>query len=121
MTPQTVTRTTTPRFSEIVFPAAILQYPTAFFDEGPGCRGQLWRDRRSHQPRKPATSASDDRLEYDGGSRPDGLSGPQPRPRGVERKLTGWLIPSNTSALAPRQVPDHRERRTHHHGGQTSS
>ena len=49
MTPQTINAYYNPGFNEIVFPAAILQFP--FFDADAGRRGELRRDRRGHRPR----------------------------------------------------------------------
>ena len=101
MTPQTINAYYNPGFNEIVFPAAILQYP--FFDEGRdaaanyGAIGAVIGHEIGH-------GFDDQGSKYDGDGRlTDWWTAAD---REAFEKLTGSLI-EQYNALAPRQVPDH--------------
>ena len=97
MTPQTINAYYNPGFNEIVFPAAILQYP--FFDET--------RDAAANYGAIGAVIGhgfDDQGSKYDGDGRlTDWWTAAD---REAFEKLTGSLI-EQYNALAPRQVPDH--------------
>ena len=101
MTPQTINAYYNPGFNEIVFPAAILQYP--FFNEGRdaaanyGAIGAVIGHEIGH-------GFDDQGSKYDGDGRlTDWWTAAD---REAFEKLTGSLI-EQYNALAPRQVPDH--------------
>jgi putative endopeptidase len=101
MTPQTINAYYNPGFNEIVFPAAILQYP--FFDESRdaaanyGAIGAVIGHEIGH-------GFDDQGSRYDGdGALTDWWTAED---REAFEKLTGSLI-EQYNALAPRQVPDH--------------
>ncbi len=101
MTPQTVNAYYNPGFNEIVFPAAILQYP--FFDErrdsaaNYGAIGAVIGHEIGH-------GFDDQGSKYDGDGRlADWWTAAD---RESFEKLTGSLI-EQYNELAPRQVPDH--------------
>ena len=101
MTPQTINAYYNPGFNEIVFPAAILQYP--FFDEARdaaanyGAIGAVIGHEIGH-------GFDDQGSKYDGDGRlTDWWTAAD---REAFEKLTGSLI-EQYNALAPRQVPDH--------------
>ena len=101
MTPQTINAYYNPGFNEIVFPAAILQYP--FFDEtrdaaaNYGAIGAVIGHEIGH-------GFDDQGSKYDGDGRlTDWWTSAD---REAFEKLTGSLI-EQYNALAPRQVPDH--------------
>ena len=101
MTPQTINAYYNPGFNEIVFPAAILQYP--FFDEtrdaaaNYGAIGAVIGHEIGH-------GFDDQGSKYDGDGRlTDWWTAAD---REAFEKLTGSLI-EQYNALAPRQVPDH--------------
>ncbi|TXN29386.1 M13 family metallopeptidase [Lacisediminihabitans profunda] len=102
MTPQTINAYYNPGFNEIVFPAAILQFP--FFDEGRdaaanyGAIGAVIGHEIGH-------GFDDQGSKYDGDGRlTDWWTAGD---RAAFEKLTASLI-EQYNALAPRQVPDHR-------------
>ena len=101
MTPQTINAYYNPGFNEIVFPAAILQYP--FFDEGRdaaanyGAIGAVIGHEIGH-------GFDDQGSKYDGDGRL--IDWWTAADRDAFEKLTGSLI-EQYNALAPRQVPDH--------------
>ncbi|MHB1172967.1 MAG: M13 family metallopeptidase [Lacisediminihabitans sp.] len=102
MTPQTINAYYNPGFNEIVFPAAILQFP--FFDEtrdaaaNYGAIGAVIGHEIGH-------GFDDQGSKYDGDGRlTDWWTAED---RAAFEKLTGSLI-EQYNALAPRQVPDHR-------------
>lgn len=101
MTPQTINAYYNPGFNEIVFPAAILQYP--FFDENRdaaanyGAIGAVIGHEIGH-------GFDDQGSKYDGDGRlTDWWTADD---RAAFEKLTGSLI-EQYNALAPRQVPEH--------------
>jgi putative endopeptidase len=101
MTPQTINAYYNPGFNEIVFPAAILQYP--FFDEtrdaaaNYGAIGAVIGHEIGH-------GFDDQGSKYDGDGRlTDWWTADD---REAFEKLTGSLI-EQYNELAPRQVPDH--------------
>lgn len=101
MTPQTINAYYNPGFNEIVFPAAILQFP--FFDEtrdaaaNYGAIGAVIGHEIGH-------GFDDQGSKYDGDGRlTDWWTEAD---RAAFEKLTGSLI-EQYNALAPRQVPDH--------------
>ncbi len=101
MTPQTINAYYNPGFNEIVFPAAILQYP--FFDENRdaaanyGAIGAVIGHEIGH-------GFDDQGSKYDGDGRlTDWWTAED---RAAFEKLTGSLI-EQYNALAPRQVPEH--------------
>ncbi len=101
MTPQTINAYYNPGFNEIVFPAAILQYP--FFDEtrdaaaNYGAIGAVIGHEIGH-------GFDDQGSKYDGDGRlTDWWTADD---RAAFEKLTGSLI-EQYNALAPRQVPEH--------------
>jgi putative endopeptidase len=101
MTPQTINAYYNPGFNEIVFPAAILQYP--FFDENRdaaanyGAIGAVIGHEIGH-------GFDDQGSKYDGDGRlTDWWTADD---REAFEKLTSSLI-EQYNALAPRQVPDH--------------
>ncbi|GAA3728893.1 M13 family metallopeptidase [Leifsonia bigeumensis] len=101
MTPQTINAYYNPGFNEIVFPAAILQYP--FFDENRdaaanyGAIGAVIGHEIGH-------GFDDQGSKYDGDGRlTDWWTAED---RASFEKLTGSLI-EQYNALAPRQVPEH--------------
>lgn len=101
MTPQTINAYYNPGFNEIVFPAAILQFP--FFDEtrdaaaNYGAIGAVIGHEIGH-------GFDDQGSKYDGDGRlTDWWTAED---RAAFEKLTGSLI-EQYNALAPRQVPDH--------------
>jgi putative endopeptidase len=101
MTPQTINAYYNPGFNEIVFPAAILQFP--FFDEGRdaaanyGAIGAVIGHEIGH-------GFDDQGSKYDGDGRlTDWWTADD---RAAFEKLTASLI-EQYNALAPRQVPDH--------------
>jgi putative endopeptidase len=101
MTPQTINAYYNPGFNEIVFPAAILQFP--FFDEARdaaanyGAIGAVIGHEIGH-------GFDDQGSKYDGDGRlTDWWTAAD---REAFEKLTGSLI-EQYNALAPRQVPDH--------------
>jgi putative endopeptidase len=101
MTPQTINAYYNPGFNEIVFPAAILQYP--FFDEtrdaaaNYGAIGAVIGHEIGH-------GFDDQGSKYDGNGRlTDWWTAAD---REAFEKLTGSLI-AQYNALAPRQVPEH--------------
>ncbi len=101
MTPQTINAYYNPGFNEIVFPAAILQYP--FFDENRdaaanyGAIGAVIGHEIGH-------GFDDQGSKYDGDGRlTDWWS---PADRAAFEELTKSLI-AQYDALAPRQVPEH--------------
>jgi putative endopeptidase len=101
MTPQTINAYYNPGFNEIVFPAAILQYP--FFDEtrdaaaNYGAIGAVIGHEIGH-------GFDDQGSKYDGDGRlTDWWTAAD---REAFEKLTGSLI-AQYNALAPRQVPEH--------------
>ena len=101
MTPQTINAYYNPGFNEIVFPAAILQYP--FFDEARdaaanyGAIGAVIGHEIGH-------GFDDQGSKYDGDGRlTDWWTAAD---REAFEKLTGSLI-EQYNGLAPRQVPDH--------------
>ncbi|MBC7402563.1 MAG: peptidase M13 [Microbacteriaceae bacterium] len=101
MTPQTINAYYNPGFNEIVFPAAILQYP--FFDEtrdaaaNYGAIGAVIGHEIGH-------GFDDQGSKYDGDGRlTDWWTAAD---REAFEKLTGSLI-EQYNELAPRQVPDH--------------
>jgi putative endopeptidase len=101
MTPQTINAYYNPGFNEIVFPAAILQYP--FFDESRdaaanyGAIGAVIGHEIGH-------GFDDQGAKYDGDGRlVDWWSADD---KAAFEKLTASLI-EQYNALAPRQVPDH--------------
>ena len=101
MTPQTINAYYNPGFNEIVFPAAILQYP--FFDEtrdaaaNYGAIGAVIGHEIGH-------GFDDQGSQYDGDGRlPTGGRRPTARP---SRSAPASLI-EQYNALAPAQVPDH--------------
>ncbi len=101
MTPQTINAYYNPGFNEIVFPAAILQFP--FFDEGRdaaanyGAIGAVIGHEIGH-------GFDDQGSKYDGDGRlTDWWTADD---RAAFEKLTATLI-EQYNALAPRQVPDH--------------
>jgi putative endopeptidase len=101
MTPQTINAYYNPGFNEIVFPAAILQYP--FFDErrdaaaNYGAIGAVIGHEIGH-------GFDDQGSKYDGDGRlTDWWTAED---RAAFEKLTGSLI-EQYNALAPRQVPEH--------------
>ena len=101
MTPQTINAYYNPGFNEIVFPAAILQYP--FFDEtrdaaaNYGAIGAVIGHEIGH-------GFDDQGSKYDGDGRlTDWWTADD---RTAFEKLTGSLI-EQYNALAPRQVPEH--------------
>jgi putative endopeptidase len=101
MTPQTINAYYNPGFNEIVFPAAILQYP--FFDEtrdaaaNYGAIGAVIGHEIGH-------GFDDQGSKYDGDGRlTDWWTADD---REAFEKLTSSLI-EQYNALAPRQVPDH--------------
>ena len=101
MTPQTINAYYNPGFNEIVFPAAILQYP--FFDEtrdaaaNYGAIGAVIGHEIGH-------GFDDQGSKYDGDGRL--IDWWTADDRAAFEKLTGSLI-EQYSALAPRQVPEH--------------
>jgi len=101
MTPQTINAYYNPGFNEIVFPAAILQFP--FFDEtrdaaaNYGAIGAVIGHEIGH-------GFDDQGSKYDGDGRLTDWWTPEDRTAFEER--TKSLI-EQYSALAPRQVPDH--------------
>jgi putative endopeptidase len=101
MTPQTINAYYNPGFNEIVFPAAILQYP--FFDENRdaaanyGAIGAVIGHEIGH-------GFDDQGSKYDGDGRLTDWWTPEDRAAFEER--TSSLI-AQYDALAPRQVPDH--------------
>lgn len=102
MTPQTINAYYNPGFNEIVFPAAILQFP--FFDEtrdaaaNYGAIGAVIGHEIGH-------GFDDQGSKYDGDGRlTDWWTAAD---RTAFEKLTGSLIEQYNS-LAPRQVPEHR-------------
>ena len=101
MTPQTINAYYNPGFNEIVFPAAILQFP--FFDEtrdaaaNYGAIGAVIGHEIGH-------GFDDQGSKYDGDGRLTDWWTPEDRTAFEER--TKSLI-VQYSALAPRQVPDH--------------
>jgi len=101
MTPQTINAYYNPGFNEIVFPAAILQYP--FFDEARdaaanyGAIGAVIGHEIGH-------GFDDQGSKYDGDGRL--IDWWTAADREAFEKLTGSLI-EQYNALAPRQVPDH--------------
>lgn len=101
MTPQTINAYYNPGFNEIVFPAAILQFP--FFDEtrdaaaNYGAIGAVIGHEIGH-------GFDDQGSKYDGDGRLTDWWTAQDR--AAFEKLTGSLI-EQYNALAPRQVPDH--------------
>ena len=101
MTPQTINAYYNPGFNEIVFPAAILQFP--FFDENRdaaanyGAIGAVIGHEIGH-------GFDDQGSKYDGDGRlTDWWTADD---RAAFEKLTGSLI-EQYNALAPRQVPEH--------------
>jgi putative endopeptidase len=101
MTPQTINAYYNPGFNEIVFPAAILQFP--FFDEGRdaaanyGAIGAVIGHEIGH-------GFDDQGAKYDGDGRlTDWWTADD---KAAFEKLTGSLI-EQYSALAPAQVPEH--------------
>ncbi|MBX3091119.1 MAG: peptidase M13 [Cryobacterium sp.] len=101
MTPQTINAYYNPGFNEIVFPAAILQFP--FFDEtrdaaaNYGAIGAVIGHEIGH-------GFDDQGSKYDGDGRlTDWWSAED---KAAFEKLTGSLI-EQYNALAPRQVPEH--------------
>ena len=101
MTPQTINAYYNPGFNEIVFPAAILQFP--FFDESRdaaanyGAIGAVIGHEIGH-------GFDDQGSKYDGDGRlTDWWTADD---RAAFEKLTGSLI-EQYNALAPRQVPEH--------------
>ncbi|MBB5633190.1 putative endopeptidase [Cryobacterium mesophilum] len=101
MTPQTINAYYNPGFNEIVFPAAILQFP--FFDEtrdaaaNYGAIGAVIGHEIGH-------GFDDQGSKYDGDGRlTDWWTAED---RAAFEKLTGALI-AQYDALAPRQVPEH--------------
>jgi putative endopeptidase len=101
MTPQTINAYYNPGFNEIVFPAAILQYP--FFDEkrdaaaNYGAIGAVIGHEIGH-------GFDDQGSKYDGDGRlTDWWTADD---RAAFERLTGSLI-EQYNALAPRQVPEH--------------
>ncbi|HEY9499089.1 MAG TPA: M13-type metalloendopeptidase [Terrimesophilobacter sp.] len=101
MTPQTINAYYNPGFNEIVFPAAILQFP--FFDEtrdaaaNYGAIGAVIGHEIGH-------GFDDQGSKYDGDGRlTDWWTADD---RAAFEKLTGSLI-EQYNALAPRQVPEH--------------
>jgi len=101
MTPQTINAYYNPGFNEIVFPAAILQFP--FFDEtrdaaaNYGAIGAVIGHEIGH-------GFDDQGSKYDGDGRlTDWWTAED---RAAFEKLTGSLI-EQYNALAPRQVPEH--------------
>jgi putative endopeptidase len=101
MTPQTINAYYNPGFNEIVFPAAILQFP--FFDEtrdaaaNYGAIGAVIGHEIGH-------GFDDQGSKYDGDGRLTDWWTPEDRAAFEER--TKSLI-EQYNALAPRQVPDH--------------
>ena len=101
MTPQTINAYYNPGFNEIVFPAAILQYP--FFDEARdaaanyGAIGAVIGHEIGH-------GFDDQGSKYDGDGRL--IDWWTADDREAFEKLTSSLI-EQYNALAPRQVPDH--------------
>ncbi|MGX5681835.1 M13 family metallopeptidase [Schumannella luteola] len=101
MTPQTINAYYNPGFNEIVFPAAILQFP--FFDEtrdaaaNYGAIGAVIGHEIGH-------GFDDQGSKYDGDGRLTDWWTPEDRAAFEER--TSALI-EQYNALAPRQVPDH--------------
>ncbi len=101
MTPQTINAYYNPGFNEIVFPAAILQYP--FFDENRdpaanyGAIGAVIGHEIGH-------GFDDQGSRFDGDGRLTDWWTPEDRAAFEER--TSSLI-AQYDALAPRQVPDH--------------
>ena len=101
MTPQTINAYYNPGFNEIVFPAAILQFP--FFDEtrdaaaNYGAIGAVIGHEIGH-------GFDDQGSKYDGDGRL--IDWWTADDRAAFEKLTGSLIEQYNS-LAPRQVPDH--------------
>lgn len=101
MTPQTINAYYNPGFNEIVFPAAILQYP--FFDENRdaaanyGAIGAVIGHEIGH-------GFDDQGSKYDGDGRLTEWW--TASDRASFEKLTGSLI-EQYNALAPRQVPEH--------------
>ena len=101
MTPQTINAYYNPGFNEIVFPAAILQYP--FFDEARdaaanyGAIGAVIGHEIGH-------GFDDQGSKYDGDGRL--IDWWTAADREAFEKLTGSLI-EQYNQLAPRQVPDH--------------
>ncbi len=67
MPPQMVNAYYNPSMNEIVFPAAILQYP--FFDASRDGRRELRRDRRGHRARDPVTASTTRAAATDGDGR----------------------------------------------------
>lgn len=102
MTPQTINAYYNPGFNEIVFPAAILQYP--FFDEtrdaaaNYGAIGAVIGHEIGH-------GFDDQGSKYDGDGRL--LDWWTPEDRAAFEERTKALI-EQFNALAPAQVPDHR-------------
>jgi putative endopeptidase len=101
MTPQTINAYYNPGFNEIVFPAAILQFP--FFDENRddaanyGAIGAVIGHEIGH-------GFDDQGSKYDGDGRL--LDWWTADDRAAFEKLTGSLI-AQYNALAPRDIPDH--------------
>ncbi|MFE4949070.1 M13 family metallopeptidase [Leifsonia sp. NPDC056665] len=101
MTPQTINAYYNPGFNEIVFPAAILQYP--FFDEtrdaaaNYGAIGAVIGHEIGH-------GFDDQGSKFDGDGKLDDWW--TAADRGAFEKRTGSLI-AQYDALAPAQVPDH--------------
>ena len=101
MTPQTINAYYNPGFNEIVFPAAILQYP--FFDEGRdaaanyGAIGAVIGHEIGH-------GFDDQGSKFDGDGRL--IDWWTPADREAFEQRTGSLI-AQFDALAPAQVPDH--------------
>ena len=101
MTPQTINAYYNPGFNEIVFPAAILQYP--FFDEGRdaaanyGAIGAVIGHEIGH-------GFDDQGSKFDGDGKLDDWW--TAADRAAFEKRTGSLI-AQYDALAPAQVPDH--------------
>ncbi|HXD62551.1 MAG TPA: M13-type metalloendopeptidase [Lacisediminihabitans sp.] len=101
MTPQTINAYYNPGFNEIVFPAAILQYP--FFDEtrdaaaNYGAIGAVIGHEIGH-------GFDDQGSKYDGDGRLTDWWTEEDR--AAFEKLTASLI-EQYNALAPRQIPDH--------------
>jgi putative endopeptidase len=109
MTPQTINAYYNPGFNEIVFPAAILQFP--FFDETPGRCGELRGDRCGHRARdRPRLRRPG--LAYDGDGRL--IDWWTADDRAAFERLTSSLI-DQYNALAPQQVPGATRQRCPHH------
>ena len=101
MTPQTINAYYNPGFNEIVFPAAILQYP--FFDASGMPRPTTARSARSSATRSATASTTRARSTTATGGSPTG----GPRPTAPRSRSAPKALIAQYDALAPAQVPEH--------------